>query len=249
MSSYSLDVETFISEVKKYPEIWDTNCEDHRFKSKKQNAWAEIARVFITDFDEIPNKEKIDVYRKLHGKWRNIRDSFVRHRKRKYGKRGYVYAKYLTFLTDLYNTKNSQSGSDLDCDNDDQSEEDENKLKKIGSKCKKFDLLNDSSLWGSDAEDSHSTIDNLKRKRTSKQDSNDIEYVETPFPDPSVSYTTPTEDEDRSFFESLLPAVREFNMDQKLEFRSEVLCLIKGLRSSNGKRNFIKLDPATGDFS
>lgn len=61
MSSYSLDVETFISEVKKYPEIWDTNCEDHRFKSKKQNAWAEIARVFITDFDEIPNKEKIDV--------------------------------------------------------------------------------------------------------------------------------------------------------------------------------------------
>ncbi|KAJ8711236.1 hypothetical protein PYW07_008478 [Mythimna separata] len=247
MSSYCLDVESFISEVKKYPEIWDINSEDHRFKSKKQNAWAEIARVFISDFEEIPDKERIDVYRKLHGKWRNIRDSFVRHRKRKYGKKGYVYAKHLSFLTDLYNNKNSQSGSDVECDNDDQSEEDD-KLKKIGVRTRKFDLLNDSSIWGSDPEDSPSTIENLKRKRSTKQET-DIEYVDTPFPDATVSFNTPTEDEDRSFFESLLPAVREFNMDQKLEFRSEVLCLIKGLRSSNGKRNYIKLDPSTGDFS
>lgn len=61
MSSYCLDVESFISEVKKYPEIWDINCDGHRFKSKKQNAWAEIARVFISDFEEIPDKERIGV--------------------------------------------------------------------------------------------------------------------------------------------------------------------------------------------
>lgn len=186
--------------------------------------------------------------RKLHGKWRNIRDSFVRHRKRKYGKKGYVYAKHLTFLNDLYNNKNSRSGSDEDCEHDEQSEDEDPKLKREEFKNKKFDLISDATLWGSDAEDSPSTIENLKRKRSSKQE-NDIEYVDTPFPDAAVSFNSPTEDEDRSFFESLLPAVREFNMDQKLEFRSEVLCLIKGLRSSNGRRNYIKLDPATGDFS
>ncbi|XP_047032914.1 uncharacterized protein LOC124639540 [Helicoverpa zea] len=246
MNSYCLDVETFIGEVKKYPEIWDINSDDHRFKSKKQQAWAQIARVFITDFDEIPDIEKYDVYRKLHGKWRNIRDSFVRHRKRKYGKKGYVYAKHLTFLSNLYNNKTSQSGSDVECDN--QSDDEDAKLKSGGAKTKRFDLLSDSTMWASDPEDSPSTIENLKRKRTSKEET-DIEYVDTPFPDASVSFSTPVEDEDRSFFESLLPAVREFNMDQKLEFRSEVLCLIKGLRSSTGKRNFIKLDPTTGDFS
>lgn len=61
MTSYCLDVESFISEVKKYPEIWNINCDGHRFKSKKQNAWADIARVFISDFEEIPEKEKNDV--------------------------------------------------------------------------------------------------------------------------------------------------------------------------------------------
>lgn len=61
MSAYCLDVETFISEVKKYPEIWDLNSEDHRFKSKKQKAWSEIARVFISDFDDMPVTEKNDL--------------------------------------------------------------------------------------------------------------------------------------------------------------------------------------------
>lgn len=158
-----------------------------------------------------------------------------------------MYAKHLSFLSDLYNNKTSQSGSDVECDNDDQSEEEDPKLKKNGDRTRKFDLLNDSSIWGSDPEDSPSTIDNLKRRRTTKQET-DIEYVDTPFPDATVSFNTPAEDDDRSFFESLLPAVREFNMDQKLEFRSEVLCLVKSLRSSNGK-NYIKLDPSTGDFS
>ncbi|KAG6443052.1 hypothetical protein O3G_MSEX002639 [Manduca sexta] len=59
--TYCLDVELFISEVKKYPEIWDLNCEDHRYKSRKQQAWAEVARVFINDFDDMPETEKLDV--------------------------------------------------------------------------------------------------------------------------------------------------------------------------------------------
>lgn len=61
MSSYCLDVELFISEVKKYPEIWDVNSEAYRFKTKKQQAWGAIAKLFISDFDDLPDKEKLDV--------------------------------------------------------------------------------------------------------------------------------------------------------------------------------------------
>lgn len=61
MSSYCLDVESFISEVKKYPELWDVNSEEYRFKKKKQQAWAQVAKLFINDFDELPYKEKLDV--------------------------------------------------------------------------------------------------------------------------------------------------------------------------------------------
>lgn len=37
-------------------------------------------------------------------------------------------------------------------------------------------------------------------------------------------------DEDQSFFNSILPAVKEFDLDQKLEFRSKVLTLVQTIR-------------------
>lgn len=61
MSSTSLDVESFISEVKKYPELWDLNNEDNRHKSRKLKAWSEIARVFYVDFDEMSSTEKMEI--------------------------------------------------------------------------------------------------------------------------------------------------------------------------------------------
>ncbi|XP_026749495.1 uncharacterized protein LOC113510243 [Galleria mellonella] len=246
MSSYSLDVEMFISEVKKYPEIWDLHNEDYRFKNKKQRAWAEIARVFITDFDDMPEIDKIDVYRKLHGKWRNIRDSFVRHVKKKDGKRGYLYAAQLSFLNDIYKPSDC-SDEDLDNNESWQSDADDSHgFKKISLK-RRLNLLTDSNIWPSDGEDGPpSTIENLKRKRSSKNKKQDIEYVDTPYIDASAS-TYQIEDEDRSFFESLLPVVRRFDVDQKLEFRSEILGLIKNIRSNNIRK--FQLDPTTGDFN
>ncbi|KAM3955761.1 uncharacterized protein ACR2FA_010317 [Aphomia sociella] len=247
MSSYSLDVELFISEVKKYPEIWDLHSEDNRFKNKKQRAWAEIARVFITDFDEMPEIDKIDVYRKLHGKWRNIRDSFVRHVKKKDGKRGYMYAAQLSFLNDIY--KPSECSDDDIIDNNEswQSDADDgHRFKKISLK-RRFDLLTESNIWTSDCDDAPpSTIENLKRKRPNKNKMHDIEYVDTPYVEAAAS-SYQIEDEDRSFFESLLPVVRGFGIDQKLEFRSEVLGLIKNIRSTAIRK--FKLDPTTGDFN
>lgn len=59
--SYCLDVESFISEIKKHPEIWDLTCEDNRHKMRKQRAWSEVARLFIEDFDGMSEVDKIDV--------------------------------------------------------------------------------------------------------------------------------------------------------------------------------------------
>lgn len=61
MSSYSLDVELFISEVQKYPELWDINCEEYRHKNRKIRAWGEVAKVFIDDYDDLSVREKNDV--------------------------------------------------------------------------------------------------------------------------------------------------------------------------------------------
>lgn len=61
MTSCCLDVETFIREVKKYPEIWDLTSEDHRFKNRKRQAWSEIARVFVDEFENLNEIEKLDL--------------------------------------------------------------------------------------------------------------------------------------------------------------------------------------------
>lgn len=234
--SHSLDVELFILEVKKYPEIWDLNCEEHRHKTIKQHAWTKIARVFIEDFDDLPESEKLEIYRKLFGKWRNIRDSYVRHLKKKYGKRGYIYAKHLTFLTNIY-SQHSQSGSDGEADETWQSENEETKTK-INFK-KPEGIKIDDLIWTSDAEDSQPLVEPRKRKRTSKRGS-EFEYVDSTFPE-TATCAFPNEDEDRSFFESLLPAVRGFDIDQKLEFRCQVIKLVKTFRSSGRK---FKIDTA-----
>ncbi|CAG5047189.1 unnamed protein product [Parnassius apollo] len=228
--TYCLDVEMFISEVEKYPEIWDLNSEDNRHRNRKQRAWGQVAQVFIADFDEMTENEKLEVYRKLHSKWRNIRDSYVRDLKRKDSKKAYMYAKHLTFLDNLYKT-NNHSGSE---DSREWNDEDTTKLKKLAGKRRRFDILNESNVWTSDGEEEvPSTIDNLKRRRVKESKAEKIEFVDAPYTDTSCSYTV--EDEDRSFFESLLPAVREFNVDQKLEFRSEVINLIKDFRKNGSK--------------
>lgn len=59
--TYCLDVEMFIGEVAKRREIWDLDSEDNRHKSRKQRAWAQIARVFIADFEDMPDGERQDV--------------------------------------------------------------------------------------------------------------------------------------------------------------------------------------------
>ncbi|XP_049879596.1 uncharacterized protein LOC126376311 [Pectinophora gossypiella] len=219
--AYTLDVELFIGEVKKYPVIWDLNSENHRYKNRKQAAWEEIAKVLIEDFNDMTEEEKIDVYKKLNSKWRNIRDSFVRNAKRKDGKKGgYMYAKHLTFLNNTYKQNSDEEWSD---------EETRKKANLTKTEVDSWSIEEDNSL------------ESVKRK-IDKQDT--IEYVDTPvLPDATCSY--PIEDEDRSFFDSLLPAVRKFDLDQKLEFRSEVLCLIKTIRNSDKR---LRLDASTGEF-
>ncbi|XP_063388589.1 uncharacterized protein LOC134674445 [Cydia fagiglandana] len=232
--SYCLDVESFINEVKKHPEIWDLSHEDNRHKTRKNRAWGEVARLFIEEFDEMPEIDKNDVYRKLHGKWRNIRDSFVRNMKKPDGKKGYMYAKHLSFLNAVY--KGSGSEAEENDSNSNQlweSDADDDRKKK--SKRRRFQVLNDCN-WSDAEDDPPSTIDNLKRKRVSNiKCEPTLEFVDTPpamTPFAETSFTVPAEDEDRSFFESLLPAVRGFDLDQKLEFRSQVITLVKNIRTT-----------------
>ncbi|XP_004928977.1 uncharacterized protein LOC114244913 isoform X2 [Bombyx mandarina] len=176
-------------------------------------------------------------YKKLNGKWRNIRDSYVRSLRKGYG---YMYAKHLSFLNNIYKST-SQSGSDAEQDDNWQSDDDSAKLSNVSFR-KSFNIKNCDGItersvdWQSDGEEIplRAPVRSVRKRRKIIPE---IEYVE-PLAEPTCSSTG--EDDDRSFFESVLPAVRVFDIDQKLEFRGEVLRLIKMIRYRKIK---IKSDP------
>lgn len=56
-----LDIELFIEEVKKHPEIWDVAAEEYHDRIKKRGAWIDICRKFVTTFDEMEEREKNEI--------------------------------------------------------------------------------------------------------------------------------------------------------------------------------------------
>lgn len=61
----AIDMELFINEIRNRPEIWDSNCEEYKFKNRRWQAWTEIATIVIPEFGDLPMREKDDVCKYL----------------------------------------------------------------------------------------------------------------------------------------------------------------------------------------
>lgn len=147
-------------------------------------------------------------------KWRHIRDNYYRTLRKNTGRR-YIYHRQLFFLKP---TKKST----------------------VNSQAQSVKIESHSSVSDSDSENgfpqetteqpespSYSDGSSKRQKRDSKSPLN--VFWETPIPiEPS-----PEPNPDRSFFESILPLISNFTEDQQLEFRGEVLSIIKRIRRSS----------------
>ncbi len=54
----NFDTETFIIEVEKRGALWNQNESDYSNKISKKNAWEEILKIFILNFDTLTNSQK-----------------------------------------------------------------------------------------------------------------------------------------------------------------------------------------------
>lgn len=75
----------------------------------------------------------------------------------------------------------------------------------------------------------HSKKVEKQKSKTSALETKLLTFLDCP-PKP-----TPVEDEDKSFFDSLLPTLRTFDTDQKLEFRAEILRILQRIRRSKSQ--------------
>ncbi|GBM94935.1 hypothetical protein AVEN_82889-1 [Araneus ventricosus] len=71
--------------------------------------------------------------------------------------------------------------------------------------------------------------ENSERKRKPDLEASLIQFMKSPVPQPAAA---PEPDADRSFVDSILPSIKDFTEDQKLEFRSVVLSIVNRMRKS-----------------
>ena len=57
----NINTENFISEVEKYPALWDSSSDGYSNKNERKNAWNEVILHFIPDFEGKSPAEKNDL--------------------------------------------------------------------------------------------------------------------------------------------------------------------------------------------
>ncbi|XP_067012794.2 uncharacterized protein [Anabrus simplex] len=228
----SVEGEKIIAEVRKHPEIWNLKCEDHQDKHKRQEAWRKICQVIIEDFDRRPEEERIEIGKKLTCRWRSIKDNYTRIlRKKQSGEispdgKEYVYARHLSFLDPVTRPgmRHWKPATARRRTTTSKRRLRPIRIKRSPAKQRTQDF---ETVFVNSAETVASYIE---------EDATPVqvtELAESAEDQNTVSVNTATHPDDSSFFDSLLPIIRNFNVDQKLEFRIEVLNLVRKIRMAN----------------
>lgn len=153
-------------------------------------------------------------------RWRNVRDNFMRFQRKRLRSgqaasagRRYIYARQLDFLMGTRENMSTEDSS--------QAEE------------KDTDVANENLPAQSDEIPGPARADNPPRRTISAGPprKRQIEDALMAFMQRRPEPITLPEDDDQAFFNSLLPMVREFTPDQKLELRMEVLNVIRRIRA------------------
>ncbi|XP_076236461.1 uncharacterized protein LOC143180551 [Calliopsis andreniformis] len=108
------DTEKFIEEIQKRPAIYDVNRSEYNDRNAKMAAWDEVCQVMVPNWARLTNEEKNVEEKNLRGKWRNIRDYFMKELKlqksQKLGtpgrkRKNYMYFDQLLFLMPMVENK------------------------------------------------------------------------------------------------------------------------------------------------
>lgn len=133
--------------------------------------------------------------------------------------RRYIYARQLSFLQTAGATTETHSSL-----NDEQEDLDQSQQAP-------------SDLEGTETPPLYTQNSTRKRKGADLETSL-IDFINAPIPSSTIPSAIPETNPDRSFFESILPSINNFTEDQKLEFRCEVLNIIKRMRNPPPPQNY-----------
>jgi len=152
-------------------------------------------------------------------KWNNTRDAFVRFLRKKTGQaatKKYLYADFLQFLLKITVKDETESSICGEGKNESAETQEEEETETV------VQQMDEASTLSTDA----GTLQHRRRKTTKVSDEIDRKILK------SLEKIEP--DEDEAFFISVLPSVRQFSADDKLDFRIIVLKAIKDIKTRSG---------------
>ncbi|CAH2099091.1 unnamed protein product [Euphydryas editha] len=212
MREFKYDVVQLIHAVRERPCLWDRTLEVYKDRAERRAAWEDVFGLLDKGYEEMTAEEKRVTGELILNKWTNIRDTFVKTLKTKMGRprRKYLLYEHLKFLIKVTSTD-----EDFTVD---------------------FNAEDSSSYMKIERESPKETTSHKKRsrksdyyeeeaKRSKDCDKTEVDYVEVDeCNDPRIM------NEDEAFFASLLPSVVKYSEDERLEFRIEVLAVMKRIK-------------------
>ncbi|XP_028175760.1 uncharacterized protein LOC114363986 [Ostrinia furnacalis] len=236
MKEFKYDVKTLIQGVRDRPCLWNKSLEVYKDRLERRNAWEEIFNLMDESYEMLPPEEKRLTGEHIVNKWTNIRDTFVKSLRAKMGKskRRYIYYDLLKFLISEIRGEDHEEEEFVEEVNVPYMKEENPSEGEIEprKRSKRLEKSDDSCTPVQETSfKEHITRKRSKKKETAEQtkvyeSSNDIDFVEVEDSDPRLM------NEDEAFFASLLPTVVKYNEDERLEFRIEVLNVMKKLKEN-----------------
>ncbi|XP_039761357.1 uncharacterized protein LOC120634670 [Pararge aegeria] len=229
MREFKYDVVQLIHAVKDRPCLWDKTAEVYKDRAERRAAWEEVFSLLEDNYEGMSSEQKRITGEQILNKWTNIRDTFVKTLKR--SKMGRPRRKYLLYdhVKFLIKVTNTEEDFKVELSTDDitsymKTERESPKEIPSTSSRKRSKKLEYSD---EEAKRSQEYENYEKYEKYEKMEADFAEIDECN--DPRIM------NEDEAFFASLLPSVVKYSEDERLEFRIEVLAVMKKIKE---KRNW-----------
>ncbi|XP_066951249.1 uncharacterized protein [Macrobrachium rosenbergii] len=215
---HEIDIDLLISLVETKPVLWDKSLEDYKSRNLTMSAWMEVCRGLYDGFDQLSDKEKDDYGRLVYKRWRNVKDNWLKARRkaseqRKAGSgvkaaKNYIYNEQLCFLKkNLDSREIEESFSVEETDNNGSVVEEESDAPK--------------TVKESGSAAPRSTKGSNKRKL------NDAEEM---LMERLIKTLDAAENRHLSFFKGIVPSLEKFSEDETIQFQLGVLNLLQNIR-------------------
>ncbi|KAH8360255.1 hypothetical protein KR093_011636 [Drosophila rubida] len=250
----------FIDAVKKHNIIWDREHENFHNRELRDQAWQQIGLQLCKNFDVASAGEKQEIAKTLLKRWKNTRDSYLRvNRLRQSGEEisraSYIYEKELSFLLDV-KAEDDETTLKLDPKSPAKRKHSRSMIRTplkrhhISDSQERIPDVVDVSTDASGHQNAlledglHTMLDTLNcttststLPQNSKNESSTAIFQDINIngANSSAANTSTTisadPDPDQAFFDSIKPDMQRMSSDQKLEFKIEVLKILRNFKT------------------